>query len=401
MERSTILYLVLYEEVIYVKIVLAYNWSIIGTKGGTEKVLCNMANSMEERGHEVYILCYENTKGEPFFLLNKKVKFKNLYDSKKEKLKNIKIKIQNLTIFSKEKRRLNRKIKNLRFLGKQFEQEIKSVNPDVVLAFSKEICYALVEKLCKNIPIVFTYHFDPDTILGDSFYHDAISSVDCIQVLMPGDIEKTKSYIVPKHRIVHIPNAVPQYEKIIDYNNKIIINVARIHKHQKQQHYLIEAFGRLSSKYSDWKLELWGEKFEPGYVQELQNIISKYKIEKKVFFKGTTDNIPEKLENASIFGFPSSYEGFPLALTEAMSMGLPVLAFNDCPAVNELVVDGCNGLLVEQNIEAFTDGLEKLMSNADLRCKLGQRAKEDMKAYEPNIIWDSWEKLLIDLTCEK
>lgn len=371
------------------KIVLVDNWTVVDAKGGTEKVLCNMANAMTERGHEVHILCYEDKVGMPFFKLDDKVKFKNMF-----KKMSIGLKIRNCFVNSKEKRRSNRLI----FMGKRFVEEIKHIKPDVVVAFTRDVCYALAATLHKDIPVVFMYHFDADSILDDNFYHNAISNVDCIQVLMPSDIEKTKKYIIPQGEIIHIPNVVPQYENSADYSKKVIITVGRINKDQKQQHYLVEAFGKLNRKYPGWTVELWGEVVDVNYEKELQGIISRYKIENEVAFKGTTDDVPGKLAQASIFAFPSAFEGFPLALTEAMSMGLPAVAFKNCPAVNELIVDGSNGILVEQNLEAYTNGLETLMSSVDLRERLGKQAKKDMQLYEPKKIWDKWESLLLRLS---
>ena len=57
----------------------------------------------------------------------------------------------------------------------------------------------------------------------------------------------------------------------------------------------------------------------------------------------------EKLETAwkrtDIFAFPSYHEEFSLALTEALSCGIPAVGDKNCPAVNELIQDGLNALL--------------------------------------------------------
>ena len=53
------------------KLLLALFGNFVNSSGGIEKVLCNMANAMSERGHEVTILGFENKKGEPFFHLEK------------------------------------------------------------------------------------------------------------------------------------------------------------------------------------------------------------------------------------------------------------------------------------------------------------------------------------------
>ncbi len=97
---------------------------------------------------------------------------------------------------------------------------------------------------------------------------------------------------------------------------------------------------------------------------------------------------------ADIFAFPSAYEGFPLALTEAMSVGLPSVGFRNADGVNELIHHNVNGILCNDGVENFARGLSILMDSRELRKKLGNKAKEDMKQYKPNRIWDTWEKLI-------
>ena len=111
-------------------------------------------------------------------------------------------------------------------------------------------------------------------------------------------------------------------------------------------------------------------------------------------FRGATDNVLDVYNKAAIFAFPSAYEGFGLALTEAMSAGLPVIGYKNCPAVNELIKDGENGYLCEDGVNAFAQALDKLMSDEKLRKKMGKAAKEDMKQYDSEKIWDMWEKLI-------
>ena len=123
-------------------------------------------------------------------------------------------------------------------------------------------------------------------------------------------------------------------------------------------------------------------------------MISHYKLSEQAFFRGATDNVLDVYNKAAIFAFPSAYEGFGLALTEAMSAGLPAVGCKSCPAVNELIKDGENGFLCENGVDAFAQALEKLMSDEELREKMGQAAKEDMKQYAPDKIWDMWEKLI-------
>lgn len=107
-----------------------------------------------------------------------------------------------------------------------------------------------------------------------------------------------------------------------------------------------------------------------------------------------TANVPSKLKEASIFAFPSLFEGFGLALAEAFAMGLPAVGCKDCSAVNTLIRDGENGFLTESTPEAFAKGLAKLMESEELRRKLGEEGKKDMKAYSADRVWGTWEKLI-------
>ena len=136
------------------------------------------------------------------------------------------------------------------------------------------------------------------------------------------------------------------------------------------------------------------------YTEELNGIIHKYRLEERVKLCGNTDNVLSVYRRASIFAFPSAFEGFGLAMTEAMSAGLPVVAYKSCPAVNELVKDGKTGLLVDDGAEALAEGLRKLMKDQELREEMGRAAHEEMHTYAPEKIWDQWEALMKKVIAE-
>jgi phosphatidylinositol alpha-1,6-mannosyltransferase len=75
---------------------------------------------------------------------------------------------------------------------------------------------------------------------------------------------------------------------------------------------------------------------------------------------------------ADVFFFPSAMEGFGLAVGEAMSSGLPVVASNR-GSIPELVVDGEGGFVSDPTDPArFAERLRLLLDDAALRRKLGQ-----------------------------
>lgn len=131
-----------------------------------------------------------------------------------------------------------------------------------------------------------------------------------------------------------------------------------------------------------------------AYYIELKNLIKIKNLQDRVFLKGPTNEIPEKLREADIYAIPSAYEGFCLALGEGMSVGLPSVGYLSAPSVNEVIRNGENGLLTEEGVKPYAVALEKLMKNKNLRIKMGAAAKSDMAEYAPQKIWDKWEKLL-------
>ena len=122
--------------------------------------------------------------------------------------------------------------------------------------------------------------------------------------------------------------------------------------------------------------------------------VSSNNLEKRVRLMGTTNNVPSVLQGGDIFVFPSAYEGFGLSLGEAMSMGLPAIGYASCSAVNEIIVDGETGLLVEDGVEPLAAGMKQLMDDQNLRVRMGQASCERMKQYAPEVIWEQWEELL-------
>ena len=167
----------------------------------------------------------------------------------------------------------------------------------------------------------------------------------------------------------------------------------------KQQDLLIRAFALLAKRFPAWEVNLWGNP-EKSKGQELQHLISELKLKKQVFLRGSTKETQKELLKSDICAFPSAYEGFSLALTEAMAVGLPCVGLKTASAVNELIEDNVNGYLADNTPEDFADKLEKLMTSAETRRRFGLAGKEKMKQYAPENIWKQWDNLIKE-TLEK
>ena len=94
----------------------------------------------------------------------------------------------------------------------------------------------------------------------------------------------------------------------------------------------------------------------------------------------------------------SRYEPFGLVLPEAMSCGLPVIAFN-CPyGPADIITDGQDGFLVKnRDINAFAEKVCLLIENPELRKTMGQAGIYSSKRYDVSSIMPMWKELFKQL----
>ncbi len=390
------------------KILLIWNSQVIGLCGGMEKVMTNFANEMAARGHRVsFVYCTEK-KEELCFDIDPSVTLFNIVDfipgKKWESARPLSfiVKREILRIFDKIKMEKYYTDYEISRSSDAIKQIIALSSPDIIISLEARTTLLVEAALEKNIPLVTMSHFNAEFILQNAPAEekDGLRKCTAVQVLMPHDIEVFEK-AVPGTRTVRIPDIVPRYNIDNTERKPVIIDVARLDGRQKRQHLLIEAFAKIADRFPDWTLEFWGEEqSKTRYTKRLKSMIQNYHLEDRVFLKGNTSDVESVYRRAGIFGFPSAYEGFGMAMTEAMSAGIPVVGYKSCPAVNEIIRDGETGFLVDDGAEPLAVALARLMKDENLRRKMGAAAKEDMKQYAAETIWNQWENLMTDLVSE-
>lgn len=384
------------------KILMTNFTKMVNDSGGVAKVACAFANEMVNRGHEVSIIHSDEREGEFFFKISEQVK---VYNAKK----NLDGSIIKFPVYMKALREILRPVnkRKAQLLNRDFDEKhlIKNIkryleefNPEMVVSFQPEGSIFLLYDLKVEVPVLTMSHGHQKDEFDEKEKY-ALEHSKIYQLLVPS-FEKHINKVLPKVKTITIGNAIPQFDfsanLIADKEVYKIVFVGRLTKNHKRPHLLIQAFAKLADKYPNWIVELWGAKDRDTYYAELEHYIKVNKLQDRVFLKGTTNNVPEVLRNADVYAFPSAYEGFPLALGEAMSAGLPAIGFKSCPAVNEIIIDGKTGVLCDDGVESLANGLESLLKDKTLRAQMGKKAKSEMKNFAPEKIWDTWENLLSD-----
>lgn len=144
---------------------------------------------------------------------------------------------------------------------------------------------------------------------------------------------------------------------------------------------------KIFNKYPDWKWKIIGQGEEAHGLKNILNV----ELRKPVL------NIEEQYLNSSIYILPSRFECFPMVLLEAMSFGVPCIAF-DCPTgPRHIIKNGEDGILIEkENTETMANAIIGLIENSEKRKRLGANAFENIKRFSPENVYQLWERLFND-----
>ena len=374
---------------------------VFSGSGGAERVFWNMANHFASAGHEVLALGFErktDLQKPQHFSVDSRVHCENPGRAYK---KSPFITLGSLLHPSKKSRDIYRDYHEGLRKSALLKPAIDSFKPEIAVCYQPETAYFLKELLTVSFPVITMLHADMETLLeGKERYFKALEDCERVQVLLPSYLEKLKRY-VPNVRGIAIPNAVSPSGQTCDANSRLIVNSGRVCP-QKNQLLLIRAFARVRKHHPDWHLKIWGDiAYDRGYYENCLNEVAKQGVGDSVQFCGISSQVIDELAKCSVFAFPSVFEGFPLALSEAMSIKLPCAGLKKCSGVNDLIKDGSNGVLTDDSPEAFANALCTLIEDSQKRATLGEQAREEMRRYKPESVWNRWDTLIKQVMKEK
>jgi glycosyltransferase involved in cell wall biosynthesis len=177
-----------------------------------------------------------------------------------------------------------------------------------------------------------------------------------------------------------------------NHNSRIRVLFAGSLRPFKQPHLLLEA----ARRFPDADFVIAGDGV---MAQELRDSVQQQSLANGALLGPLAARaLRVEYQRADIFLFPSKWEGSPKVILEAAACGLPVIARTDyCP---ETVVHGKTGYLVGCDDELYTR-LEELLSNEDLRQKLGAAGRLHSEKFDWDLITLKWESIFLRLASYK
>ena len=118
----------------------------------------------------------------------------------------------------------------------------------------------------------------------------------------------------------------------------------------------------------------------------LKNLSEKLGIEDRVIFAGYRNDVKELLYAADCFVFPSLQEGLPVALMEAMAVGIPVIC-TDIRGNTDLIKNGKGGYILKtDDVDGFAEKIDEVNRDRLLAQKFCDTNINTIKQFDSNII---------------
>ena len=194
--------------------------------------------------------------------------------------------------------------------------------------------------------------------------------------------KKTKVVIVPN--IIYLPKKKSKL-------NKNLITISRLNSIKKIED-MIEIFSKIKSKKS--KLYIVGDGNE---LEKLKKKAGDLDLTDRVIFTGykTKEEMEEYILDSSIFLLTSWSEGLPMVLLEAMSYGVPCIAFKTRSGVADIIDDNINGYIInDRNKEKYVEKIDKLLNNKELLNEFSKNSIKKAKEFTSKDIIKKWQEVL-------
>ena len=358
--------------------------------GGLERVLVEKANYLtNQEGYEVYVLTVCQGNHSFPFPLDHQVTYVDL----------------NVLFYAQYQYSGIRRLLSLRHLHRECREglrhQLTTIRPHVIVCprieFVRDIC-----KVKGNIPLVFESHSSFWTSryegagllrrLHTWWMNRSARKAQAVVALTEGDAAEWRKvnpsvHVIPD--VVHL-NETATYH---DGQAQSVVFVGRLSR-QKDLGSLLAVWQLVRQRHPDWQLHVYGEKgdVDDSLWQQLHDDGH------GVTVHSPTADITEIYQQHTMLLLTSRYEPFGMVLPEAMSCGLPVIAF-DCPyGPADIITDGMDGFLVnDRDIEDFADKVCLLMENHNLRQQMGQAAICSSQRYRSDCIMPEWQRLFESL----
>ena len=363
--------------------------------GGIERVLTTKMNYLSDKaGYEVWVILTDGKGKNPYFPLSDKIHIVNL-DLNFEELWSLGF-LKKIFVYLKKQRIYKKKLK----------EALYEIRPDITVStLRREINFITsikdgsrkVGEMHVNRANYRNFEANDTNALKKIFERIWMKS-------LVGKLKKLDQFVVltdedrrnwhELDNVTTIPNPLNVFPTIESNQSARKVIAAGRYCYQKGFDLLLRAWAIVNEKHKDWRLDIYGA----GNNVEYKNLANTLNICQNVGINPPTDNIYAKYADASIFVFSSRFEGFGMALLEAMATKLAVVSFA-CPCgPKDIISDGNDGVLVtNEDIQELADKICYFIEHEEERKSMAENAKLKAMQYSVDNIMHRWIRLFESL----
>ena len=361
--------------------------------GGSKKMTISLVNKLSNI-YDIKMICLFQS-GEPSYYISPNVSVVTIYDKV--------LKIYELSTYRKMLKELKFKeiyelCMNLFYILFYYPQAKKKVGNII-----KDVDSIVIPEIYGILYISRKYKLNKDIIMqlhtSYKFIKENIIIINVLKIykknitklIVLTDADKKKFENDSFMNVVRIYNSIETKDYLEERNiTEKIVFIGRLDI-VKGVDYVLEIAKEVLSKRKAC-FEIYGD---GPLKMNLKDSIERNGLSEYVKMKGNTDDVFSVLKNANCLIVPSRNEGLPMVFLESFSCGVPIVAFRCFEGIDEVIINGKNGFLVDVgDIENAARNVVLLLDNIDLNHNMGKHGFESIEKFKEKNIFEEWKKNL-------
>ncbi|WP_121616239.1 glycosyltransferase [Virgibacillus halodenitrificans] len=258
-------------------------------------------------------------------------------------------------------------------------------------------------KSLRRVPVIHNNHFkkpfDNSAEVRNEYQYlcNHLDEFDKVVFLTQEQKDDVQNQFGERQNLEVIPHPAEQQlsqKKIMgrkSYNPYLAVSLTRYVK-QKRLDEAIEAFQHVVREIPEAEYHIYGFGKEE---QNLQDLIERLQLQENVKLKGFAEDAMETYQSAACSILTSDFEGFGMSLTESLSAGTPVVAFDAKYGPRDIVRDRVDGFIIEKrNKTALANSVIQLMKKPTFRNELAKNATQVTQRFSITNYKKEWINLI-------
>ncbi len=338
--------------------------------GGAERLMSQLASRWSSAGHEIHLVTWSKQETDQYPVSSK-------------------VRRHGLGLLAASPSRFAGVLANIQRV-RQLRRTLRSIQPELILSFCDQMNIVTLQAARSlSIPVVISEHSNPAKQQLNWMWeawrrHSYPGCSKC--VVLTDEIARFVQRWVPAERLAVIPAAIapPLEFAPLAREQKTVLAVGRLSR-EKGFDLLIEAWRKIHEQLPGWQLQIAGAGAEEAVLAKQASALPSVKM------LGWVPNAWPLYQQASFFVLPSRYEGFPVALVEALSQGCPAIATRCTEATQQPPLSDALQLVDADSTAKLADAILNLANKPERRQQLaaaGLQASMEFHWDKVGLLWD-------------